>query len=124
MHGKVGPWESIVKFLFAFDSPRQHAGGRVAEGGAAAGEVRFPRMSENIPPPIERTIRLAERYSVCMSASKPGPRDTGFIARASAWSLLHWGRACPYPETGGEADQDNRRDAVTLARLLRSRPAS
>jgi transposase len=74
----------------AFDVAKKKHAVAIAEGGRV-GEVRFLGEVENSPLPIERTIRrLAARYDRCMSASKPGLRDTHSIAKCRRSGMTAW----------------------------------
>ena len=65
----------------AFDVAKMKHAVAIAEAGRS-GEVRFLGEVENSPLPIEKTIkRLTARYGRLHTASKPGRRDMGSIAR-------------------------------------------
>ena len=72
----------------AFDVAKKKHAVALAEGGRT-GEVRFMGDVENNPAPIERTIWLTDTTG-CMSASKPGLRDTGSIARCRRSGMTAW----------------------------------
>src|ERR1700677_1695850 len=109
MHGG-GTMEKYSEVFVAFDVAKKKHAVAIAEGGRS-GEVRFLGEVENNPLPIERTIkRWPTDMTGCMSALRPGRRDTGFIARSRRlvttawWSPQLWfrnGRASGSRRTGG-----------------------
>jgi hypothetical protein len=115
-----GLWESIAKFLWLLMSPRRSTPSR-SRKAAAVGEVRFLGDVENSPLPTERTIRrLADRYDRLQVCFETGPMGYGlyrfvlmrsperFGIKAGGTTIQSWPSGSTW-----------RRDAVTLARLLR-----
>ncbi len=76
----------------AFDVAKKKHAVAIAEGGRT-GEVRFMGDVENNPAPIQRTIKRLGLTDTtgCMSASKPGLRDTDSIARCRRSAMTAWG---------------------------------
>jgi hypothetical protein len=79
----------------AFDVAKKKHAVAIAEGGRT-GEVRFLGDVENSTLPIEERSRSWRNdTSGCMSASKPGRRDTGFIVRSRRSVIIAWWSRLP-----------------------------
>jgi transposase len=105
----------------AFDTSKTKHAVAIADGGRR-GEVRFLGDVASSPARVERlTRKLAERYDKLHFCYEAGPtgygpyrhiREPGHDCTVVAPSLI--------PKKPGERIKTNRRDAVTLARLLRA----
>ena len=105
----------------AFDTSKTKHAVAIADGGRC-GEVRFLGDVASSPARVERVTRkLAERYDKLHFCYEAGPtgyglyrqiRELGHDCTVVAPSLI--------PKKPGERIKTNRRDAVTLARLLRA----
>jgi len=105
----------------AFDTSKTKHAVAIADGGRC-GEVRFLGDVASSPARVERlTRKLAERYDKLHFCYEAGPtgyglyrhiRELGHDCTVVAPSLI--------PKKPGERIKTNRRDAVTLARLLRA----
>lgn len=105
----------------AFDTSKTKHAVAIADGGRR-GEVRFLGDVASSPARVERlTRKLAERYDKLHFCYEAGPtgyglyrhiRERGHDCTVVAPSLI--------PKKPGERIKTNRRDAVTLARLLRA----
>ena len=105
----------------AFDTSKTKHAVAIADGGRC-GEVRFLGDVASSPARVERlTRKLAERYDKLHFCDEAGPtgyglyrhiRELGHDCTVVAPSLI--------PKKPGERIKTNRRDAVTLARLLRA----
>jgi len=105
----------------AFDTSKTKHAVAIAESGRR-GEVRFLGDIASSPARVERLIRkLAERYDKLYFCYEAGPtgyglyrqiRELGHDCTVVAPSLI--------PKRPGERIKTNRRDAVSLARLLRA----
>jgi transposase len=105
----------------AFDTSKTKHAVAIADGGRR-GEVRFLGDVASSPARVERLARkLAERYDKLHFCYEAGPtgyglyrhiRELGHDCTVVAPSLI--------PKKPGERIKTNRRDAVTLARLLRA----
>ena len=105
----------------AFDTSKTKHAVAIAESGRR-GEVRFLGDVASSPARVERLIRkLAERYNKLLFCYEAGPtgyglcrqiRELGHDCTVVAPSLIQ--------RKPGERIKTNRRDAVTLARLLRA----
>ena len=105
----------------AFDTSKTKHAVAIAEGGRR-GEVRFVGDVASSPARVERlTRKLAGRYDKLHFCYEAGPtgyglyrqiRELGHDCTVVAPSLI--------PKKRGERIKTNRRDAVTLARLLRA----
>jgi transposase len=105
----------------AFDTSKTKHAVAIADGGRR-GEVRFLGDVASSPARVERlTRKLAERYDKLHFCYEAGPtgyglyrhiRELGHDCTVVAPSLI--------PKKPGERIKTNRRDAVTLARLLRA----
>src|SRR6202158_4442567 len=120
MHGGR-TMEKYSEVFVAFDVAKKKHAVAIAEGGRT-GEVRFLGDVENSSLPIERTIkRLADRYDRLHICFEAGPTGYGLYRQ-----LQTLGHECMVvapaliPKRPGERVKTNRRDAVTLARLLRA----
>src|SRR5829696_7747622 len=104
-----------------FDTSKTKHAVALAEGGRE-GEVRYLGEIEAAPAAVERLLRkLAHKYKalpVCYEAGPTGYglyrhiRALGYVCDVIAPSLV--------PKRPGDRVKTNRRDAVTLARLLRA----
>ena len=113
--------EEYSEAFVAFDTSKTKHAVAIAEGGRG-GEVRFLGDVASSPAPVERlTRKLAERYDKLHFCYEAGPtgyglyrqiRELGHDCTVVAPSLI--------PKKPGERIKTNRRDAVTLARLLRA----
>ena len=105
----------------AFDTSKTKHAVAVAESGRD-GEIRYLGEIESGPEAVERLVRkLAGRYGKVHFCYEAGPtgyglyrqlRDLGHVCDVVAPSLI--------PQRPGDRVKTNRRDAVTLARLLRA----
>jgi transposase len=105
----------------AFDTSKTKHAVAVAESGRD-GEIRYLGEIESGPEAVERLVRkLAGRYGNVHFCYEAGPtgyglyrqlRDLGHVCDVVAPSLI--------PQRPGDRVKTNRRDAVTLARLLRA----
>ena len=105
----------------AFDTSKTKHAVAVAESGRD-GEIRYLGEIESGPEAVERLVRkLAGRYGNVHFCYEAGPtgyglyrqlRDLGHVCDVVAPSLI--------PQRPGARVKTNRRDAVTLARLLRA----
>jgi transposase len=105
----------------AFDTSKTKHAVAVAESGRD-GEIRYLGEIESGPEAVERLVRkLAGRYGKVHFCYEAGPtgyglyrqlRDLGHVCNVVAPSLI--------PQRPGDRVKTNRRDAVTLARLLRA----
>jgi len=93
----------------------------IAEGGRD-GEVRYLGEFDNTPDGVSKLIRkLADRYEVLHVCYEAGPTGYGLYRQ-----VLGLGHACTVvapsliPRRPGERVKTNRRDAQSLARLLRA----
>jgi transposase len=93
----------------------------VAEGGRK-GEVRYLGEFDNTPDAVTKLVRkLAERYETVQFCYEAGPTGYGIYRR-----ILALGQSCIVvapsliPRKPGDRVKTNRRDAQTLARLLRA----
>ena len=105
----------------AFDTSKTKHAVAIADGGRR-GEVRFLGDVASSPARVERLARkLAERYDKLRFCYEAGPTGYGLYRR-----LRELGHDCTVvapsliPKKPGERIKTNRRDAVTLARLLRA----
>jgi transposase len=105
----------------AFDTAKLKHAVAVAEGGRG-GEIRFVGEIENRPATIERLIKkLGRRYKKLQVCFEAGPTGYGLYRQMQAL-----GHDCLVvapaliPRRSGERVKTNRRDALTLARLLRA----
>ena len=104
-----------------FDTSKTKHAVAVVEGGRE-GEVRYLGEIEAAPAPVERLLRkLACKYKILHVCYEAGPtgyglyrpiRALGHVCDVIAPSLV--------PTRPGDRVKTNRRDAVTLARLLRA----
>ncbi len=74
------------------------------------------------PATVEKVLgRLAARHDKLHVCYEAGPMDMGFIGRSRLWATtVRWLHHRSFPKKSGERIKTNRRDAVTLARLLRA----
>src|ERR1700745_3277484 len=93
----------------------------VAEGGRQ-GELRYLGEFENTPPGVAKLIRkLADGYETLHVCYEAGPTGYGLYRQ-----VLAMGHECIVvapslvPRRPGDRVKTNRRDAQTLARLLRA----
>lgn len=93
----------------------------VAEGGRE-GELRYLGESDNTPDAVAKLVRkLAERYETVQFCYEAGPTGYGLHRQ-----ILALGQNCIVvapsliPRRPGDRVKTNRRDAQTLARLLRA----
>lgn len=105
----------------AFDTAKVKHAVAIADGGRG-GEVRFVGDVASLPATVERLVRkLAGRYSKLHFCYEAGPTGYGLYRQ-----LCELGHDCVVvapsliPKKPGERVKTNRRDAVTLARLLRA----
>jgi transposase len=105
----------------AFDTAKVKHAVAIADGGRG-GEVRFVGEVASTPVTVERLIRkLAGRYKKLHFCYEAGPTGYGLYRQIRAL-----GHDCTVvapsliPQKPGERVKTNRRDAVTLARLLRA----
>jgi transposase len=105
----------------AFDTSKTKHAVAIADGGRR-GEVRFLGDVASSPARVERlTRKLAERYDKLHFCYEAGPTGYGLYRH-----LRELGHDCTVvapsliPKKPGERIKTNRRDAVTLARLLRA----
>jgi transposase len=105
----------------AFDTAKVKHAVAIADGGRG-GEVRFVGEVASTPVTVERLIRkLAGRYKKLHFCYEAGPTGYGLYRQIRAL-----GHDCTVvapsliPQKPGERVKNNRRDAVTLARLLRA----
>ena len=105
----------------AFDTSKMKHAVAIADGGRG-GEVRFLGDVASTPARVERlTRKLAERYARLHFCYEAGPTGYGLYRQ-----IRELGHDCmvvapsPIPKKPGERIKTNRRDAVTLARLLRA----
>jgi len=105
----------------AFDTSKTKHAVAIAEGGRR-GEVRFLGEVASSPARVERlTRKLAERYHKLHFCHEAGPTGYGLYRQ-----IRELGHECTVvapsliPRKPGERIKTNRRDAVTLARLLRA----
>jgi transposase len=104
-----------------FDTSKTKHAVAVAEGGRE-GEVRYLGEIEAAPAAVERLLRkLAHKYKTLHVCYEAGPTGYGLYRQIRAL-----GHACDViapslvPKRPGDRVKTNRRDAVTLARLLRA----
>src|ERR671939_991698 len=104
-----------------FDTSKTKHAVAVAEGGRE-GEVRYLGEIEATPAAVERLLgKLAHKYKTLHVCSEAGPTGYGLYRQIHAL-----GHACDViapslvPTRPGDRVKTNRRDAVTLARLLRA----
>src|SRR4051812_39483148 len=104
-----------------FDTSKTKHAVAVAEGGRE-GEVRYLGEIEATPAAVERLLgKLAHRYKTLHVCYEAGPTGYGLYRHIRAL-----GYACDViapslvPMRPGDRVKTNRRDAVTLARLLRA----
>jgi transposase len=93
----------------------------VAEGGRK-GEIRYMGEFDNTPDAVIKLVRkLAERYETVQFCYEAGPTGYGLYRQ-----IIALGHACSVvapsliPRKPGDRVKTNRRDAQTLARLLRA----
>jgi transposase len=105
----------------AFDTSKTKHAVAIADGGRR-GEVRFLGDVASSPARVERlTRKLAERYDKLHFCYEAGPTGYGLYRH-----IRELGHDCTVvapaliPKKPGERIKTNRRDAVTLARLLRA----
>jgi transposase len=105
----------------AFDTSKTKHAVAIADGGRR-GEVRFLGDVASSPARVERlTRKLAERYDKLHFCYEAGPTGYGLYRQ-----IRELGHECTVvapsliPKKPGERIKTNRRDAVTLARLLRA----
>src|SRR5712692_2876113 len=118
MHGGRTMGEYSETYV-AFDTSKTKHAVAIADGGQD-GEVRFVGEVASSPATVERLIRkLAGRYDKVHFCCEAGPtglfrqiRELGHDCAVVAPSLI--------PKKPGERIKTNRRDAVSLARLLRA----
>ena len=103
------------------DTAKSHNAVAIAEAGRD-GEVRYLGTFENTPDAVAKLVRkLADRYERLHFCYEAGPTGYGLYRQLRAL-----GRHCAVvgpsliPKKSGEWVKTNRRDAVTLARLLRA----
>jgi transposase len=120
MHGGRTIGEYSEAFV-AFDTAKVKHAVAIADGGRG-GEVRFVGEVASTPVTVERLIRkLAGRYKKLHFCYEAGPTGYGLYRQIRAL-----GHDCTVvapsliPQKPGERVKTNRRDAVTLARLLRA----
>jgi transposase len=120
MHGVRTIGEYSEAFV-AFDTAKVKHAVAIADGGRG-GEVRFVGEVASTPVTVERLIRkLAGRYKKLHFCYEAGPTGYGLYRQIRAL-----GHDCTVvapsliPQKPGERVKTNRRDAVTLARLLRA----
>jgi transposase len=120
MHGRRTMGEYSEAFV-AFDTAKVKHAVAIADGGRG-GEVRFVGEVASTPVTVERLIRkLAGRYKKLHFCYEAGPTGYGLYRQIRAL-----GHDCTVvapsliPQKPGERVKTNRRDAVTLARLLRA----
>jgi transposase len=104
-----------------FDTAKWKHAVAIAEGGRT-GEVRYVGEIDSSPAAVEKLIgKLAGRYARLHVCYEAGPTGYGLYRQIKAL-----GHACTVvapsliPKKAGERIKTNRRDAVTLARLLRA----
>ena len=104
-----------------FDTSKTKHAVAVAEGGRE-GEVRYLGEIEATPAAVERLLgKLAHKYKTLHVCYEAGPTGFGLYRHIRAL-----GYACDViapslvPKRPGDRVKTNRRDAVTLARLLRA----
>src|ERR1044072_820061 len=104
-----------------FDTSKTKHAVALAEGGRE-GEVRYLGEIEATPAAVERLLgKLERKYKTLHVCYEAGPTDYGLYRHIRAL-----GYACDViapslvPKRPGERVKTNRRDAVTLARLLRA----
>ena len=104
-----------------FDTSKAKHAVAVAESGRE-GEVRYLGEIETTPAAVERLLRkLACKYKTLHVSSEAGPTGYGLDRHSRAL-----GHVCDViapslvPTRPGDRVKTNRRDAVTLARLLRA----
>ena len=105
----------------AFDSAKEKHAVAIADGGRC-GEVRYLGEIDNSPDAVRKLVaklsRQYERLHFCYEAGPTGYglyrqlKDLGHDCTVVAPSLI--------PRKPGERIKTNRRDAVSLARLLRA----
>src|SRR6266849_6337519 len=105
----------------AFDTSKSRNSVAIADGGRG-GEVRFLGEIENTPAATAKLVRkLATKYKRLMFCYEAGPtgyglhrqiKDLGFECVVVAPSLI--------PKRPGDKVKTNRRDALSLAKLLRA----
>jgi len=120
MHGGRSVGENSEAYV-GFDTSKTKHAVAIADGGRG-GEVRFVGDVAGSPARVERLIRkLAERYGKLHFCYEAGPtgyglyrqiKELGYDCTVVAASLI--------PRKPGERIKTNRRDAVSLARLLRA----
>lgn len=104
-----------------FDTAKAKHAVAVAEGGRD-GEIRYYGEIDSSPATVARLLsKLASRYDQLQVCYEAGPTGYGLYRQ-----VLALGHACSVvapslvPKRAGERVKTNRRDAVTLARLLRA----
>ena len=104
-----------------FDTAKKKHAVAIADGGRK-GEVRYLGEIDSSPATVEKVIgKLAERYAKLHVCYEAGPTGYGLYRQIKA--LEHdCAVVAPslIPKKPGERVKTNRRDAVTLARLLRA----
>ena len=120
MHGERAMGAYSQAFV-AFDTSKTKHAVAIAEGGRG-GEVRFLGDVASSSARVERLIRkLAERYDKLHFCYEAGPTGYGLYRQ-----IRELGHECTVvapsliPRKPGERIKTNRRDAVSLARLLRA----
>src|SRR3954453_4005585 len=103
------------------DTAKAHNAVAVAEAGRD-GEVRYLGTFDNTPDAVAKLVRkLADRYETLHFCYEAGPTGYGLYRQ-----ILALGHACTVvapsliPRRPGDRVKTNRRDAQTLARLLRA----
>jgi transposase len=107
--------------FIAFDTSKLKNAVAVADGGRD-GEVRYLGEIENTPDATRRLVKkLASKYAVLHFCYEAGPTGYGLYRQ-----LVELGHSCMVvapsliPKRPGDRVKTNRRDAVTLVRLLRA----
>ncbi|TIU11845.1 MAG: IS110 family transposase, partial [Mesorhizobium sp.] len=115
------PWRIIEKAFVGIDVAKLKNAIAIAEAGRE-GEVRFFGEVDASATSMRRVIgRIASRLITCISAMRLGRPGTAFIA----W-IRSLGHECTVvapssiPKKPGDRVKTNRRDAISLARLLRA----
>ncbi len=104
-----------------FDTAKKKHAVAIAEGGRS-GEVRYLGEIDSSPAAVEKLIaKLASRYTELHVCYEAGPTGYGLYRQFKAHGLDCMVVAPSLvPKKAGERVKTNRRDSVTLARLLRA----
>src|SRR6202163_4440673 len=112
---------NIIEAYVAFDTSKLRNAVAIADAGRA-GEVRFLGEIENTEAAIAKFVRkLAAKYERLTFCYEAGPTGYGLYRQ-----IKSLGHECVVvapsliPKRPGDKVKTNRRDAVTLARLLRA----